>query len=194
MATGIEIIEQKLGVRPVTGGQHPGFGTHNALFRLSDHTYFEIIAPDPALAGQQKQLWMGLDQINTPGLIWWAAKVSGLEQALRTANAVGWELGPAMKGSRITADGTQLQWQLSDPFRKPTAGVLPFLIDWGDSPHPCDRLPEVDCRLTHFELQHPQPEQIRTHLRSIGLDFTLLRHPSPGIRLGFATSRGDVYL
>jgi hypothetical protein len=40
---GMDLFEQRSGVRPVQGGKHPG-GTHNALVSLGDGTYLEIIA------------------------------------------------------------------------------------------------------------------------------------------------------
>ena len=44
---GMNLIEEMTGVRPVYGGVHPTIGTHNALISLGDHTYLEIIAPNP---------------------------------------------------------------------------------------------------------------------------------------------------
>ena len=55
LQAGVTLIEEKLAVKLNTGGQHPDFGTHNALFKLSEHTYFEVIAPDPAIAAFHQQ-------------------------------------------------------------------------------------------------------------------------------------------
>jgi Glyoxalase-like domain len=40
---GMDEIEQLLGIRPVPGGRHIQFGTHNALLSLGPATYLEVI-------------------------------------------------------------------------------------------------------------------------------------------------------
>jgi hypothetical protein len=41
----IDDLEERFGVRATLGGQHPAFGTKNALMSLGTDVYLEIIAP-----------------------------------------------------------------------------------------------------------------------------------------------------
>jgi hypothetical protein len=50
LADGIEYIAEITGVAPRPGGKHAAMGTHNALLRLGEQVYLEIIAIDPAAA------------------------------------------------------------------------------------------------------------------------------------------------
>ena len=58
---GVAYITEQLGVLPVPGGEHPRMGTHNALVRLGDTTYLEVIAANPGAATPQRARWFGLD-------------------------------------------------------------------------------------------------------------------------------------
>jgi hypothetical protein len=44
----IERVEQLFGGRAEIGGQHPGWGTKNALLSLGPKAYLEIMGPDPS--------------------------------------------------------------------------------------------------------------------------------------------------
>ena len=41
-------LTDRLGVAATYGGQHDGWGTHNAIMSLEKGAYLEIIAPDPS--------------------------------------------------------------------------------------------------------------------------------------------------
>ena len=47
LADGIEFVADITGATPQPGGKHVAMGTHNALLRLGDRVYLEIIAIDP---------------------------------------------------------------------------------------------------------------------------------------------------
>jgi hypothetical protein len=57
---GVRWVEDRLGVAPDAGGAHDGFGTHNALLRLGDDVYLEVLAPDPAQPAPQRPRLFGL--------------------------------------------------------------------------------------------------------------------------------------
>src|SRR5438128_5248411 len=71
---GVATIEKLLGVRATTGGQHPGFGTRNALIALGPSMYFEIIGPDPEQPKPAGPRRFGIDELKEPKLIAWVSR------------------------------------------------------------------------------------------------------------------------
>jgi hypothetical protein len=159
---GIDLIESLTGVRPSVGGSHPGWGTRNALLGLGERCYLEIIALDPNQAVDRRPL--GVDRTDLPRLTAWAAAVD-----LRGRVATAME--------RVLPDGSVLKWRLTDPFEDREGGLLPFLIDWGDSPHPAARAPE-GCCLESFWLSHPDPEYLQGRLNEIGISVEVREGPA----------------
>ena len=47
LADGIEYVAGITGVTPHPGGKHVAMGTHNALLRLGERVFLEVIAIDP---------------------------------------------------------------------------------------------------------------------------------------------------
>ena len=134
---GCDQIEERLGVRPVPGGRHPAWGTHNAILSIGSETYLEVIARDPDLPVPKRGVLFGDRALGPTVLpVTWALRCEDLESARRAAAAAGVGLGEITPGSRERSDGTLLEWQLTDPAAMPWGGVVPFLISWGDSPHP----------------------------------------------------------
>ena len=133
---GINLVEQKTGVRATFGGRHPGRGTHNALLSLGGRQYLEIIARDPQQPQATPLLFAGLEGLQEPRFVSWAVAVDKIETMSQRAIAADCKvLGPTV-GSRTRADGRLLRWKtltVSDP----AIDLLPFFIAWdGETPHP----------------------------------------------------------
>lgn len=158
-------IEARFGVRAQGGGQHVGQGTHNTLLALGPTTYLEIIAPDPAQPESSGPRPYGVDGVVGSGLVGWAVACDDIDRAVDRARARGFDPGDVIEGHRRTADGTTLRWRGTSNAR--TAGVVPFLISWGDTPHPAASAPR-GLRLESLNIEHPDPESIARALRIVG--------------------------
>lgn len=189
----IERLEALTGVRAAIGGRHPDEGTRNALIRIGPAMYLELISPDPTQAPPPHPRWFDLDTLTEPRLITWAAKAADLEQwAARTR--AGWvELGEVRSGQRELSNGQVLSWRLTYPEMRPGAGLVPFLIDWGQSPHPAETAPG-GVHLLELRAEHPDPATIHAPLRELGLELDVVMGAAPALIAILDTPRGRVEL
>jgi catechol 2,3-dioxygenase-like lactoylglutathione lyase family enzyme len=162
------------GVRPVEGGRHPGLGTRNHLLGLGELRYLEIIGPDPEQPEPETPRPFGIDDLTEPRLNAWAVRAADIEARVARSRAQGYDPGPIEPLSRRTPGGDVLRWRLTYPYEP----VVPFLIDWGRTPHPARRLPVVP--LTSFAGVHPDPPAVRTRLTALGVDLDV-REGAPGL-------------
>lgn len=124
-------FEDRHGVVSVEGGRHPGHGTANRLIPLGDN-YIELLAVVSPKEARTSPLgsW-ALQRATVPG---------GDGVCLRTddLDAVSSRLALTPQPmSRMTPDGTVLEWRLAG-LSEALAGGLPFFIQWGvpDDLHP----------------------------------------------------------
>ncbi len=174
----IEELAERLGVRAAEGGRHPGRGTRNALVSFGEGRYLEVIGPDleqdePATVSPFGPSGDG------PALTTWAAKAPDLDARVEAARAAGTEIGVVMDMSRDRLDGVTLHWRLSRGDR-PGDGLVPFLIDWGDTEHPAETSP-AGLTFVALRAEHPDPEAIRAHLDALDVasDLDVTRSDSP---------------
>ena len=186
-------IERSLGVRAASGGQHPGRGTRNALIALSGSSYLEIIGPDPDQPTTGVPRWFGIDTIATPRLFTWAAKAGALGDVAEAAARHGVRLGPVVAGSRKRSDGVILHWEFTDPATVVGDGLVPFFIDWGDSPHPAASAPG-GVVLVSLRGQHAEPAVLERHLAAGGIDLPVERGPRATLIATLRTASGIVEL
>lgn len=163
---GIAFVEAKTGVKAALGGVHPGRGSRNALLKLGERQYLEILAPDPA---QDRSADVrGLYKIESPRLLEWAAHVDNLDPVIRALEAAHIETKPVFPGSRKRPDGKLLRWRALN-LKDTRGGVLPFFIEWSaDSAHPASDSPP-GCELTSFTAIDPEPESLRATFRTMQL-------------------------
>jgi len=165
---GIDLIERRTGVRAHFGGQHQGRGTHNALLGLGDRQYLEIIAPDPEQAGTPPTMFPHLAGLTQPQFIAWAVAVTDIDAVAAKASASNYQIGGAIDGSRMRADGKLLTWR-SLVIAAPAVPLVPFFIQWGEgTPHPSQDAPP-GCRLTSLAIEHPEAERIGLMLQALGV-------------------------
>lgn len=154
---GVAWLEDRLGVQMQPGGQHARYGTHNRLLGLADGLYLEVIAKDPDARPEAGHSWFDLDRFTgPPRLANWICRTDDLGAALAIA--------PPEVGTPRDLQRGDLAWQITvpDDGRLPYGGAFPTLIQWAvGTHHPADRLPESGCRLTRFEVAHPDADRLR---------------------------------
>jgi len=157
---GIHNIERLLGVKAVIGGRHLSYGTHNALLSLGNHTYLEIVAPDPESSLEENKLWLKNKFIMDAHLATWVLQADDIQGLHKHALSQGIKLGAISSGERVKTDGSILKWTLSDPNAMPYSGALPFLINWGKTIHPAKTTPSAGT-LKKLMIIHPQAQKLR---------------------------------
>ena len=190
---GVEEIETLLGIRATPGGHHPGWGTRNALIGLGSTTYLEIIAPDLEQPPPKTPRPFGIDNLNKSRLVAWAANGSNLGRLTREAARKGVCLGEVKSGGRQRSDGVLLSWQFTDPWIVVADGIIPFFIDWGESPHPA-RTVAKGSLLIALRAEHPDPQRIQRILGQLGLDLSVQSGSTPALIAVISSPRGRVEL
>jgi hypothetical protein len=193
LGDGVEAVERLLGVRPVPGGRHPGFGTHNALASLGPTTYLEIIAPDPGLPPPRRGVLFFDDEGEGSRLRTWAFRVEAIDHVAATMKAAGFDLADIGAGRRQAPDGTELTWRLTDPWAPRMEGALPFLIAWGDTPHPAEAAPRAG-GLLRLTIEHPEPDGVRQALGLLGCEVDVKLAPRFRMVATIETTQGRVEL
>ena len=163
LASGIQYVEQTLGCKMQPGGQHSRMGTHNALLKIGDDCYLEVISIDPDAQPPQRNRWFELDTLLPeirPRLATWVMRTNDIH---KVTNATDLELGVVEDMSRGS-----LEWQITIPpdGRLPLHGIAPVVIQWKDDVHPASRLPESTVSLLHLVGHHPASGHITALLHT----------------------------
>jgi hypothetical protein len=193
LGLGIDTAEKLFGVRATSGGQHPGQGTRNALVALGPTSYLEIIGPDPEQPRPAGGRRFGIDDLKAPHLLTWVAKGKSLEVFTANAKAHGVDLGAVIPGSRKRPDGVVLSWTYTDPRVVLADRLVPYLIDWGASPHPSATAAK-GVTLLSLRAEHPDVDRVQTMLKQLGLDLAVTRGPKPSLIATFDSPKGRVEL
>ncbi|GAA2296865.1 VOC family protein [Nonomuraea roseoviolacea subsp. roseoviolacea] len=192
LLAGVEEFTGRTGVRPVRGGSHPG-GTANYLVGFGPGAYLEIIGPDPEAGPDARPRAFGLETLTVPRLAAWAVRASDLETRVRLARERGYDPGEVAPLSRVRPDGVRLDWVLTRRDDPAQVRLVPFLIDWGRTPHPAaSGLPRLG--LVSFAASHPDPESVRKDLAAVDAELEVSEGPEPALRAHLDTPNGPVTL
>lgn len=190
---GIQDIERILGVYAIIGGRHPNYGTHNALLSLGNHTYLEIVAPDPESTLEKTKLWLKESFNKGPHLATWVLTADDIQGLHTKALSHGIKVGEISHGERVKPDGSILRWTLSDPNAMPFSGALPFLINWGNTIHPAQSAPSAG-QLKKLLLIHPQAQKLRKLINVLNCPIEVQQGPNYKMKAFIESINGLVVL
>jgi len=125
---------RRLGFDARAGGEHPVFGSHNALVALAEGTYLELVAfKDAALAA--KTFWgAGVAKLRAgEGFGGYVLASNDLASDAAQVKQRALNIGEPSAGSRVRPDGQRVAWHIA-LFDNSPVGLLPFLIQ-DDTPH-----------------------------------------------------------
>ena len=178
LAATVAELGSRLGIALTPGGRHVGLGTRNFLAGLGNGAYLEVIGPDVDRPPPEQPRPFGLDELTAPRLLTWAARASDLT-------------GDVLSMSRRRENGVLLEWRVALPDENED-GLVPFLIDWGDSPHPsADAAGGLE--LISFTGTHPSPDRVATLLSALGQELPVTAGP-PRLRAVVRGPAGEVVL
>jgi hypothetical protein len=192
LAEGEMIIEILTGVKPARGGVHPGFGTRNSLIGLDLGVYFEIISPDPA-QDLNRNRGGAIAALSRPGVITFAIRTDDIDALGAAARREGLSLQGPVAMSRNRPDGVRLDWRILDLAHSRFGEAIPFVIDWGASPHPSESVP-AGCELRSFTVLHPEADELARLYGALDIPIPVKRGAYPGFVAELASPRGDVVL
>ncbi|THJ35287.1 VOC family protein [Lampropedia aestuarii] len=195
---GVTWLESVLGVRATPGGQHPRMATHNALLRLGEGLYLEVIAPQAGVPLPAQPRWFALDNLqpgSLPHLAMWVLRNEGAPGIAARVEQASEALGPVQTMSR-----GERQWQITIPSDGsiPVDGAGPALIEWQAGPaHPAQTLPEQGLSLQRLRIGHPQPERLQRLADSLqwryaqaGPEIVFVQTLSPSVSAEIMTPSG----
>lgn len=127
----VDELLDRSGLAAVEGGRHPGHGTGNWLVPLGD-SYLELLTVVDEDEARTSPFGRWVLERDQHGLAAVCLRTDAIDAVARR---IGRSPEPM---SRVTADGTELRWQLVGLAEALGPDALPFFIEWdlGDAPHP----------------------------------------------------------
>jgi len=180
-------VAARVGVRPAAGGRHVGIGTRNFLLSLAPDDergpYLELIGPDPTQSVPAgTPLPFGIDRLDRPALVGFALGTGRLDAVVARARAADYDPGEPQGMQRATPDGGLLSWRLTrgNGGDGNADGLVPFLIDWLDSPHPSTTTPR-GATLVALRGEHPDPAAVVAAHGALGWRMEVREGPAPAL-------------
>ena len=170
LADGVEYVAAVTGATPQPGGKHVAMGTHNALLRLGERAFLEVIAIDPDGIKPPRPRWFDLDDIalqleltERPQLVAWVARTSDIEHCATAC--------PIPLGTITPMERGDYRWRITipDDGKRPARGIVPTVIQWDVPMHPADRLPASNVAIAQIAAAHADPAPVRAALAALGL-------------------------
>lgn len=186
---GVAALRDRTGFAAVPGGSHPGWGTRNALVGLGGE-YLEVLATDPVQEGG----WLAdeVRGLDGPTMSRWALRSDDLDGLVARVRSAGLRTDPVAM-SRTTPAGVTLRWRIAVVHGHGLGRMVPFVIDWLDTPHPTTSLAPQGS-LVEVAIGHPSPGALRGVLDVLGVAPVVQAAPTASLQVTLDSPLGRVTL
>ena len=183
-------LYERSGVEAVFGGHHPELGTQNALARIGERRFLEVIAPAPALpaGGLARELAKRFE----PGLVMWAARAASAAASSVRAKAVGLK-ATVVDGHRARPGGGIVRWRNTFVSGHGAGTLVPFFIEWDDDYHPAEDAPP-GLALESVTIETPDPARLRAIFSALDVKASVRKGRRDRLRAMLESPRGPVVL
>lgn len=121
-----DALRERTGLTAVPGGEHPAWGTRNAIVPLGS-AYLELVTvADPVRAAESAFGRAVAAATGAGALIGWAVEPDDLDAATARAGV------DQLRGARERPDGSMLSWSMAGAEEGLPRG-LPFFLRWDDA-------------------------------------------------------------
>ncbi|MCX7839614.1 MAG: VOC family protein [Anaerolineae bacterium] len=119
---------RRLGFDVRVGGEHPAFGSHNALIALADGTYIELVAFKDATRAAKTFWGAAVTKLRAgEGFGGFVLASNDLANDVTRLRQRALRVGEPSAGARVRPDGQRVEWHIALCDDSPV-GLLPFLI------------------------------------------------------------------
>lgn len=189
----VDLLFKATGLEAAPGGEHGDGGTHNAVVRLGETSYLEVISPMPGVT--QGNLYVSrAAKRPKPHIAGWCIRpredLDLIAARLRSGGVQS--VGP-FPMSRMSPGG-RIDWRLLVPNPPRMAGLAPFLIAWGDMDQHPARGAVSHGRLKSFEAGHPNPPAVGRIFERLNIDLPVGASQTPSLRATVEGPRGTLLI
>lgn len=186
--SGLEHINDLMGIEPVV---HPADSSNpyqNATFKISEDSFFEIIAPNKLQRGFNpfKSL---LKSFSEPTLFYWIVAVNDFHGFRQSARQYGIKMQNVVEINDVDTSlySAHIRGMMGPGF----FGLRPSIIEWRSEV--VELSGPVECSLENFSLYYPKPEVLNKLFRYLGIAITVQAGESK-LSLELQTPKGLVKL
>ena len=183
-------LEARTGVRAAPAGSHQDLGAQSAIARLGDHTFLEVVGPDPALS--HGAFAARLEQLKGPQLLMWAAHTENADGIVARATEAGYH-AVLTESRRTRPDGTVARWRSVFVNGHGAGALIPFFVEWPPGEHPSRDAP-AGLSLVAFRIEAPESEALKVVLDALDVSVTVRKGPEERLLAELETPKGPLTL
>jgi hypothetical protein len=186
----MDALEARTGVRAAPAGSHPELGAQSAIARLGDHTFLEVVGPDPALS--HGAFATRLEQLKGPQLLMWAAHTENAEGIVARATEAGYH-AVLTESTRTRPDGAVARWRSVFVNGHGAGALIPFFVEWPPGEHPSRDGPS-GLSLVSFRIEAPESEALKVVLDALDVSVTVRNGSEERLVVELETPKGPLTL